>query len=139
VTRRERNNFIKPPEKSFLLPKSDILRGRERFNRLFEQPVEYLSTRHLALRYYTSGQEYACKMGFIVAKKHGKAVERNYVKRLLREAYRLHRQPLMNTLQASSTGFYGALIGKTVAIDYKMVEDETIRLLQRTVNCLQTL
>ncbi len=126
-------------DRSFRLPKRDILRGRERFKRLFEQPVEYLSTKHLALRYYTSGQEYACKMGFIVAKKRGNAVKRNYVKRLLREAYRLHRHPLMNTLQAASIGFYGALVGKTVSIDYKTVENETIRLLQRTVNRLQEL
>jgi ribonuclease P protein component len=139
VTKKERNNPIDPVAKSYGLPKSDILRGRDRFKRLFEQPVVILSSKHLSLRFYTiTEQEYTCKMGFIAAKKLGKAADRNYLKRILREAYRLHRHSLMNVLRSSSTGFYGALAGKTVAVDFKTVERETIDLLQRTVNRLRT-
>jgi ribonuclease P protein component len=124
--------------KSFGLPRSDILRSRKHFERLFKQPTIFFSARHITLRFYTTTEvEFTCKMGFIAAKKLGRAAERNHLKRLLREAYRLHRHSLMNVLQASSTGFYGALTGKTAAVNFKTVESETIHLLQRTVNHLQ--
>jgi ribonuclease P protein component len=138
VTKKERNNPGKPSSKIFGLPRRDILRGRKHFRRLFEGQVIFFSARHIALRFYTTTEvEFTCKMGFIAAKKLGKAAERNHLKRLLREAYRLHRHSLMDALQASSTGFYGALIGKTAAVNFKTVESETIHLLQRTVNHLQ--
>lgn len=75
-------------------------------------------------------------MGFIVAKRLGKAARRNHVKRLLREAYRLHRHTLDTALSAAAAGLHGALIAKTTEMDFKTAEKEVIHLLNRAVHDL---
>ncbi|HYW33779.1 MAG TPA: ribonuclease P protein component [Balneolaceae bacterium] len=133
----QKNKTSSSADKSFDLPKADILRGRINFQRLFEGSATVYSEKHLSLRFYTySGEGYSCKMGFIVAKRLGKATERNYIKRILREAYRLHRHPLMTALNAASLGFHGALMAKTVKIDFETAEKEVVRLLSRVVDKL---
>lgn len=118
----------------FNLPKSDILRGRANFERLFEGPVTVFRERSVTLRFHIfTDRGYSCKMGFIVAKRLGKANRRNLIKRLFREAYRLNRHPLMDILSSASAGFHGVLSAKTIHMDFKMVEKEIQRLLQRTV------
>jgi ribonuclease P protein component len=137
VTKRELNNSRLPAGTSFGLPRADILRGRKHFQRLFEQPINLLTEKHFTLRFYVSVErEYACKMGFIVPRRLGKASQRNYVKRLLREAYRLNRHNLIQILRAVSTGFYGAFMAKTVAVDFETVENEVINLLGHAIKHL---
>src|SRR5699024_2731624 len=98
---RSRNNTSAASPGTFRLPKTAVLRGRDHFNRLFEQPDAIFPEEHLSLRFYiVNSQEADCKMGFIAAKRLGKANKRNYLKRLLRESYRLHRHPLTNAVEA---------------------------------------
>lgn len=72
-------------------------------------------------------------MGFIVAKRLGKATRRNHVKRLLKEAYRLNRCHFMEALDATSIGFHGALSAKSIHVDFKTAEREITNLLDRVV------
>src|SRR5699024_9932495 len=124
VTRKSRNNTAARLSGPYCLPKTAVLRGRDHFNRLFERPDKIFSEKHLLLRFYTdTAQEADCKMGFIAAKKLGKANERNYLKRLLREAYRLHRHLLMDAIEMAPCKFYGALTGRTVAVDFETIEN----------------
>jgi len=120
--------------KSFKLPRADILRGRTHFKRLFEGAAVIYNEEYLSLRFYTVGERaFTCKMGFIVAKRLGKATDRNRTKRLLREAYRLNRHPLMETLQTYNVAFYGAFLAKTVDMDYQTAETQVQALLGRVI------
>jgi ribonuclease P protein component len=124
-------------QRNLQLPKSDILRRRTHFNRLFEGPITNYSENHLSLRFYTfDEQDYVCKMGFIVAKRLGKAAERNYIRPIFKEAYRLNRHSFVNALCMAPAGFHGALIAKTVKIDFKTAEQEIIHLLDSVINHL---
>jgi ribonuclease P protein component len=119
------------------LPKSDILRRRTHFKRLFEGPITSYSEEHLSLRFYTfDEQDYVCKMAFIVAKRLGKATERNYTRRLFKEAYRLNRHSFVHALCIAPVGFHGALIAKTVKMDFDTAKQEIIHLLDSVVNHL---
>jgi ribonuclease P protein component len=127
--------------KRFNLPKSDILRGRANFKRLFEGPVTIYRERNITLRFHVftdQDQGYSCKMGFVVAKRLGKANRRNRIKRLFKEAYRLNRHSLMDVLSSSSASFHGLLAAKTIDMDFNTAEEEIQRLLKRLVTQLHS-
>jgi ribonuclease P protein component len=66
------------------LPKQEILRKRNEIQNCFNKGITWQG-KHLRVIYLKAEQR---KAGFIVAKRYGKAVLRNRVKRLLREVYR---------------------------------------------------
>ncbi len=83
--------------------KREKLKSRKSIDALFRQGHS-LSLFPLRVRYalapVTDGDATAL-VGFTVSKKYFKrAVDRNRIKRLLREAYRLQKAPLLQTLQA---------------------------------------
>ncbi len=74
------------------LPKDALLRKRSDFLRVYERGKR-LTSKHLVLHYLKEGTESTGpRLGITVTKKCGNAVRRNRWKRLIREAYRLHRQ-----------------------------------------------
>lgn len=84
------------------LPRRFILRGRTRFDRLFEKGRTVRSG-SLLIRSFVVTEEEADReraayplAAFVVAKKHGRAVDRNRTKRLLREAWRLIRSDVVD-------------------------------------------
>jgi len=83
------------------LPRSCILRGTGVFNRVFSNgkrlPGSIVDTRFLIIEDGTQ----QVKAGFVAGKKTGNAPYRNKCKRLMREAYRLHRHGLAETLRQS--------------------------------------
>lgn len=68
-------------------------------------------------------------MGFIVKKSLGKAYKRNTMKRLLREAYRLHQHILSEPLQTAQQTFHGALVAHNIDAAFKDIEQDVISLL----------
>jgi ribonuclease P protein component len=135
--KKAQSNYSLSDQRTLQLPKSDILRGRTHFRRLFEGPITSYSENHLSLRFYTfNKQDYACKMAFIAAKRLGNAVERNYIRRIFKEAYRLNRRSFVHALCAAPVGFHGAFIAKTVNMDFNTAEQEIIHLLDSAVNHL---
>lgn len=78
-------------------------------------------------------------MGFIVKKSLGKAHKRNNMKRLLREAYRLHQHMLYDPLRQLQRTFHGALIAYHVDVPYAEVEQEVIALLAQVKDQLPTI
>lgn len=137
--KKDRSNHASSANKTFGLPKADILRGRTNFQRLFEGSATVYSEKCISIRFqFFAGSKPDCKMGFIAAKRLGTATQRNRARRLLKEAYRLHRQPLSEVLTTASVALHGVLIAKTVQMDFHTVEIEVISLINRVVNDLHS-
>lgn len=83
-------------------------------------------------------QEFPVKIAFGVPKRNFKsAVKRNRVKRLLREAYRLHKQTFYSSLELKSVKIVVMCIytGKEVP-DYAEAEGKIILSLRRLLNAI---
>ena len=95
MRKKEQSNNAAPVPRGFSLPKSHILRGRTNFKSLFTNS-KFISSPSVTLRYslkaHPNGE---FKLAFICPKKLGSAVQRNRIKRLLREAYRLSNEHLL--------------------------------------------
>lgn len=128
---KDRSNNPSSSGRPHGLSRSKILRGRKNFQRLFDEEAVTLQKPHVNLRYRICPQETPdCKMSFIVKKKLGKAVRRNRVKRLLREAYRLNQHILSDFVHTSQLCLHGALIANTITVDFETIEKEVVTLLQ---------
>jgi ribonuclease P protein component len=71
------------------LPKKLILRRKKNIEEIFENSRKWFG-KYLNIYYVKSEGDPA--VAFFVKKKIGKAVERNYNKRLIREFYRTHKE-----------------------------------------------
>ena len=66
------------------MPLDYRLKKEKDFNLVFKKGKRLFSS-SLTLVYFASKET---KVGFCVSKKHGKSVQRNYIKRILRESFR---------------------------------------------------
>lgn len=112
------------------LPRSKILRGKRNFQRLFERSV-VLKKPPLLCRYrlYDNPDE-KCFYGFIAPKKQFKrAVDRNKIKRWMREAFRKNQHLLPPALQENRIGFHAIFMAVDRQLSYADVEKQMISLL----------
>lgn len=138
MTKARSNNIWGPDNLS--LPRAKILRGRKNFKRLFEQDAHSCRSKYVDLRYQiVDDTSFGCQIGFIVKKSLGKANERNKMKRLLKEAYRLHQYILSEPLQNAQVTFHGALIAKVVDSTFKNIEQNVVALLKKVRDQLPTI
>lgn len=78
--------------KEFAFPRASRLRLKKDFEAVFEAGRKTATSSLVA--WHDPGGEKERKLGLMVSKKIGGAVERNRLKRLLREAFRLSRREL---------------------------------------------
>ena len=107
------------------LPRSNILRGRENFRRLFEKST-VLNSNSIQLRFriYDNPDE-GCKVGFAAPKKIiPKAAQRNRTKRLLREVYRTRQSHLTELFTTRSFGFHGLIMARRSGLSYHEIAGE---------------
>ncbi|MDZ7683604.1 MAG: ribonuclease P protein component [Fodinibius sp.] len=134
-----RSNYSSSSRDDHSLPRAKILRGRKNFECLFEQDAHTCRNNIVNLRYQIiDDSSFGCLMGFIVKKSLGKAHKRNRMKRLLREAYRLHQYILMEPLQKAQMTFHGALMAQAVNRTYAEVEENVVALLEEVRDQLPT-
>lgn len=127
---KDRNKQFSALNGDFSLPRAKILRGRKNFQRLFQRDVHILHQKHVGLRYHiTDDSSFGCLMGFIVKKSLGNAHKRNNMKRLLREAYRLHQHILSDPLQRTQRTLHGAFMAHNIDAAFAEVEQDVTTLL----------
>ena len=76
----------------YSLPRAKIFRGKMDFQKVYGEGRSW-ANRYLVL-YVLFDRDLSGKVGFAAGKKLGAAPKRNRVKRLLREAYRLHQHEI---------------------------------------------
>lgn len=138
--RKGRSNHPSTSGDDYSLPRAKILRGRINFQRLFQNDAHVFRNKYVDLRFQLiDDSEFGCQMGFIVKKNLGKAHKRNKMKRLLKEAYRLHQHILFKPLENARITFHGAFMAKAVDLEYAVVEQNVIRLLKKVRDKLPTI
>lgn len=135
-----RSNHTSFSDDDYSLPRAKILRGRKNFKRLFENDAQIYRNKYVDLRFkIIDDTAFGCLLGFIVKKSLGKAHKRNRMKRLLREAYRLHQHILTDTLRHARLTFHGAFMAKTVDKDLVEIEQNVVSLLEQVRDQLPTI
>lgn len=128
----ERNKFNLAQEDTLSLPKSDVLRGKTSFNRLFQHGKSVHGTVS-SIRFLLYKDEAPHKLiSFIVKKKMGNAVLRNRLKRLLREVYR-HNKSMLSPISASGYSIEAAFMVSKPSFDSKALNQDFETMIQRVV------
>ncbi|OGN62235.1 MAG: ribonuclease P protein component [Chlamydiae bacterium RIFCSPHIGHO2_12_FULL_27_8] len=82
---------------NFSFPKSNRLKKKFEFQILSRS--NRLTGRYIVVNYRLNPQLSHSKLGITVSKKSGSSVKRNYIKRIVRESFRLISNNLVNTLE----------------------------------------
>jgi ribonuclease P protein component len=122
----------------FTYPKSEKLKSKKTIDLLFSKGKS-VSKFPLRLVYVSLEEENDAKttVGVSVSKKHFKhAVDRNYYKRILREAYRLNKHLLLNSIQKP----YGFMLfyQTTDRLSSQEIHQKTIQLFEKFVLQIQS-
>lgn len=109
--------------KSFSLKKEERLSSKKCIDKLFAEGNSILQYPLKMVFLKTELQtKYPVQAGFTASKKNFKrAVSRNRIKRLLREAYRLNKHLIYNELKQEQLALFIILIGKELP-QYKSIE-----------------
>ncbi len=110
--------------KKFGLPKDEILKGKNNFNRIFKFGT-IISGYNVSLTFLKSDVR---KVGFVVTKKIKRAVVRNRYKRLLREVYRINKAKFPEKA-------YIILFAKGKSDNFGVIQNEVLKLLNM-INCI---
>ncbi len=130
MSKKEQSNITVASPRRYSLPKSQILRGRRNFQKLFSE-ASLIHSPLVNLRFTTySSPNMGFKIGFIAPKKIGTAVQRNRTKRVLREAFRLNKHSLIDTVNDMNLGVHAALIAHKADLSSQEVHQQVATLLE---------
>ncbi len=91
--------------KKFGLSKSERIKSRKEFQLVYSSGTTiYSSSQNLKAVFYIDNKSESgwARAGFAVHKKSGTAVWRNRVRRLIKESYRLNKEPLVDKCKSNS-------------------------------------
>ncbi len=124
------------------ITKAEILRGRKSFDRLFQHAGRISSTHLRGLFLQEPGKDGLppVRVGIVVGRGVKRAVDRNRIKRLVRESYRRHKHILSfpDVVRSSTLSLIfiytprGAAAG--VLPDYSDIEQSVIEILEKAAS-----
>lgn len=123
------------PEVSFTFKKAERLNSKKIIDKLFADGQSFLAY-PLKVVFLPTQLPVKCPVqaGFTVSKKNFKrAVKRNRIKRLIREAYRLNKNELYTTLDDRQLAVFFIYIGKELP-EYPAVEKAIKKAFQLIIN-----
>lgn len=120
-------------EKNFGYPKHEKLKSKIAIEKLFSEGKSVAKYPLRLVFCETAATEtQLIKMGISVSKKYfKKAVDRNYLKRVLRETYRLNKHILTNNLKTPHAFMF--FYQSKEVLDYKEIADKTVQLFEKFV------
>jgi len=125
--------FCKMPVKRFGFGRKEKLKSRKKIEELFLNGKNF-SVFPLRVTYqFLPGEETGAQVGVTAGKKYFKrAVDRNRIKRLIREAYRLQKNELIETLkQNHQKGFLFFMYTDKSIASFSVIKDAMNKCLQR--------
>ncbi len=125
----------------YTFKKEEKLKSRKTIEQLFKEGKSFSSFPFRVLWKFTETAKAPIQTGFAVSSKHfKKAVDRNRIKRLMREAYRLQKNELQSLLAQEATRLCGQ---KQLAVfiiyvgtdlpEYDLIFDKTTHVLMRLI------
>ena len=128
--------------KQFTLSKTERLTGEIRLNKLFAEGEAFIAYPLRVVYYLAEQKENDASVKVLVSipkKRFKRAVKRNRLKRLVREAYRLNKQPLHNVLsETPNTLYVGFMYVSNDEADFATIEKKMKVALQKIVEVLQS-
>jgi len=120
---------------SFTFRKEERLCSKKVIDRLFQEGKSFLVfPLKVVFLEMQLPSDFPVQAGFTVSKKIFKrAVHRNRIKRMMREAYRLNKHELYQKIESRQLSVFFIFIGKEIT-DYKTIERSMKKSIQRIIN-----
>lgn len=117
----------------YTFKKEEKLKSRKTIEQLFKEGKSFSNFPYRVLWRFNDASPVSLQTGFAVSSKHfKKAVDRNRIKRLMREAYRLQKNELQNQLmqQHKYLAVFIIYVGNELP-EYQFIFDKTGKVLNR--------
>ena len=114
--------------KNFKFPKAEKLTGKKKIEELFQNGSSFFLHPFL-VKYLRTDEEIHRILISVPKKKFKRAVDRNLLKRRMREAYRLNKQLIYD--QPETFYHVGFIYQDTKALAYSVIEEKLVILLKR--------
>lgn len=120
--------------KIFSFNKTEKLKSRKALEHLFGSGEKFLVHPFKVFYSIKKNEVSIIHCGVGVSKKNfAKAVQRNRIKRLMREVYRLNKEELYKTVQQKQIDFFVLYIDKNMPVDIKYLNEK----MQKVLDTLQ--
>jgi ribonuclease P protein component len=123
------------PTQRYTFKKRDKLKSRKTIEQLFKEGKSFSNFPFRVLWKVNEDRDAALQTGFAVSSKHfKKAVDRNRIKRLMREAYRLQKNGLQDQLtqQKKKIAVFFIYVGNELP-EYDFIFEKTSHVLARLI------
>jgi ribonuclease P protein component len=123
------------PKQRYTFKKEEKLKSRKTIEQLFKEGKSFSNFPFRVLWKFTEDAKAPIQTGFAVSSKHfKKAVDRNRIKRLMREAYRLQKNELQTllALQQKQLAVFFIYVGNELP-EYDFIFEKTYHVLTRLI------